>query len=583
MDLEQYAELAGNFMGYTDPKQKHKGLSSLIDEVGAELPDTIIVEHRDFVLSNDKLRYSAFVNEILHQFGSGKFFHECVDLLSKNREDIEQWECDDAATIEMRKAKLKQYAQTISLQMPPKEVITHFGRNGGTEVIRDPHPDRIYCQHGIYRKYDQHKNGYYYRLGRIIQTNDADNGDLKKTMKMVCLYVALVNEQTIVEKELTMLGEKFERHNPNNHNRQMQYYNITDLRESAGGYKMLTKYDPEFVLRSPEHYRIAEPIERLHNAIDELSYTDNGKLVIKTDEIRNVLDAYNPNQHSIAESLNNVIEVVTDLRDHVGEHMGALLRIDPGASNVFCFLNAIVPILETELQRVIERKKYAPTEDDEKAVKDKLIPFIEGKYGDLAFGDFMRVFIVNGISQVGVVRRLSHMIANCPDDKTKGLLIDYLDHHKFESDAYAVETITRQRTQTQNEPMPRHEPPQSSPSTEATSTDDAALPNFSNMKSYTTPTKLDVSALYEFLVAENVITDIDDQLFANCITHAHMNKVWSVGNHHKLKCVFRHLKDHFPNDWIDVVAKRMGTTRKRITAFDRSKIRDFEMRLTDII
>ena len=148
----------------------------------------------------------------------------------------------------------------------------------------------------------------------------------------------------------------------------MEYCNITELRESADGYKNLSLYEPEFVQQFPEHYRIVEPIERLHNAIDELSFTDNGKLVIKTDEIRNMLDAYNPNQNNIEWSLSSVIKVVTDLREHVGEHMGAFLRIDPCASNVFCFLNAIVPILETELQRVIERKKYAPTRDDEKAL-----------------------------------------------------------------------------------------------------------------------------------------------------------------------------------------------------------------------
>ena len=562
MSLERYTELAQKILGNSDPEQKYRGLSNLINLVADTLPNDIIDDYHDLVLSNRTLRFNSYWSEV-YCYHSGLGFLDSVLFLNRHRAEVEQWECDDEATIATRDAMLSKYAQHDYIKYSNGEV----------------HPDNIYCQHGSYRKYHDLKDTYYYRLGRMIQTNYADNGNLKATMQMVCLYAALNNERSIVADELMLLGIEIP---GTDNNKPMHYYNITDLRESAGGYKMLTKYDPDFILQSPEHYRIAEPIERLHNAIDELSYTDNGKLVIKTDEIRNVLDAYNPNQEHIAESLSNVIEVVTDLRDHVGKHMGALLRIDPGASNVFCFLNAIVPILETELQRVIERKKYAPTEDDEKAVKDNLIPFIEGKYGDMTFDDFMRVYVVNGISQVSVVRRLSHMIANCPEDKTKGLLIDYLDHHKLENDANAVEPITKHHTLTQIEPTPRHEPPQAA---EATATDDPALPDYSRMNSYT-PIKgfeFDMSALYEFLIAEGVIDGIDEDLLTNCITHAHMNVIWNVGKHHRLKCVFRHLKDHFPNDWIDVVAERMGTTRKKITAFDRAKIGDFEMRLRNII
>lgn len=222
----------------------------------------------------------------------------------------------------------------------------------------------------------------------------------------------------------------------------MEYCNITELRESADGYKKLSLYEPEFVQQFPEHYRIVEPIERLHNAIDELSITDNGKLIIKTDEIRNMLDAYNPNQNNIEWSLSSVIKVVTDLREHVGEHMGAFLRIDPCASNVFCFLNAIVPILETELQRVIERKKYEPTIDDEKALKDKLIPFIEGKYGDMSFDTFMSRFIViNNVADIAKKRRLKYLMANCNDDEIKEQLHCYLEQCEMEIADHIVEQI----------------------------------------------------------------------------------------------------------------------------------------------
>ena len=144
----------------------------------------------------------------------------------------------------------------------------------------------------------------------------------------------------------------------------------------------------------------------------------------------------------------------------------------------------------------------------------------------------------------------------------------------------AIAPTIKQRTLTPTPSQPTPEA-QTSPSVQATAKDDA--PDFSHMESYTPTIPFDMSALYTFLKDEGVIRDIDEPLFADCIMHANMNEVWKVGNHHKLKCVFRYVKDHFPNNWIDVVAQRMNTTRKKITAFQRDKIRDFERKLRNIV
>ena len=145
---------------------------------------------------------------------------------------------------------------------------------------------------------------------------------------------------------------------------------------------------------------------------------------------------------------------------------------------------------------------------------------------------------------------------------------------------HAIAPTIKQRnpTSTQPEPTPEAQP---SPSVQATEKDDA--PDFSHMESYTPTIPFDMSALYSFLKDESVISNIDEELFTMCITHAHLNEIWRVGNHHKLKCVFRHVNDRFPNEWIDVVAQKMNTTRKRITAFQREKIRDFEVKLINIL
>lgn len=115
---------------------------------------------------------------------------------------------------------------------------------------------------------------------------------------------------------------------------------------------------------------------------------------------------------------------------------------------------------------------------------------------------------------------------------------------------------------------PRHEPPQAA---EANATDDAALPDYSRMNSYT-PTKgfeFDVSALYEFLVAEGVIDGIDEKLFANCITHAHINVLWQKGEKLRkrniLQCLFKILMQRYPDTWIAKCAENLDVDKKQIT------------------
>lgn len=316
---------------------------------------------------------------------------------------------------------------------------------------------------------------------------------------------------------------------------------------------------------------------------------------------------------------------------------------------------------------------------------EKLRLYGLGSYGDMTFDDFIKEYIINGLSHIAVVRRLKYLISQCDDEHAQWGLRKFLYWRKCDEDAITElhdvfvdfyrfydhaanispipsvgnrdDVTTRMfsvlewckqhgnelKTQMVNRPLlkdvedlsvlatyicksfdnwssivgndavtlglvndvadvldnvivptikqrkptsPRPEAtpePQPSPSVQVTAKDDAALPDFAHMESYTPTISFDMSALYSFLIGEGVIRDIDEQLFTDCITHAKMNEVWKVGNHHKLKCVFRHIKDHFPNDWIDFVAQKMNTTRKTITAFQRDKIRDFEIKLRDIL
>lgn len=669
MDLERNTELANKILHNPDPEQKYKGLSNLMDSIATELPDAITVEHRDLVLSHRTLRFNDYWSNV-YLYGSGVDFRDCVNLITKHRDEVEQWEQDDAATIAIRKDKLKEYAKTVSIQNPPKEIVKFVGRNARTEVIREPHPDRIYCQHGCYRKFDQLKDGYYYRLGRMIQTADP-NGDLKKTMQAVCLMVALNNERSIVEDELKLLGitpmAKTETLSKIERNRQMECNDISELRDAASGYLwLLQHYDWGY--NEPNN----ESVTRLHRAIANV---DLG-------EIGNVLAQRNVNQYRIIEELvEPTLTIIGKLEKEIGDNMPRIKRkIDPKVGTVFQLCKDVGELLRGEYKNLTSRRNTDPTFDDVDAV-EKLREFGLGSYGDIAFDDFIKEYIIKGLSHIAVVRRLKHMISQCANEQTKrdlskfiywrkcdedaigeldsafGDLIKFYDHaadvspipsdgnhddvttrmfsvlewckqHDNEFKTQLVnrpllkdvedlgvlatyicesadkwcsviggEAVTlqlfndvamildnaiaptikqRNPTPTPSQPTPEAQP---SPSVEATTKDDAALPDFPMIEGV-------MSALYSFLIDEGVIDKaVDVSTFTVCITHANMNKLWEVSGklrkRNQLRCVIRYLKDKFDPDWLACVIK--NGLPKNITSFNRETIGNFEHKVRDLL
>lgn len=120
-------------------------------------------------------------------------------------------------------------------------------------------------------------------------------------------------------------------------------------------------------------------------------------------------------------------------------------------------------------------------------------------------------------------------------------------------------------------PYPDTNTPTPPPSVQATAKDDAPLPDFSHMESYTPVIPFDMSALYQFLINESVIKDIDLTLFADCITHAHINELWESHHVRKkrkrnlLQSLFKMLSDFYPGEWIENCADNLGVTKKQIT------------------
>lgn len=129
-------------------------------------------------------------------------------------------------------------------------------------------------------------------------------------------------------------------------------------------------------------------------------------------------------------------------------------------------------------------------------------------------------------------------------------------------------------------PTIKHRNPTStipSPSVEATIQDNALLPDFSHMVSYQSTIPFDMLALYSFLINEGVINNVDEQLFTNCITHAHINELWEsshVVKKHKrnlLQCLFKMLSGYYPEKWITECANNLNVDKKRITNPTRSR------------
>lgn len=136
-----------------------------------------------------------------------------------------------------------------------------------------------------------------------------------------------------------------------------------------------------------------------------------------------------------------------------------------------------------------------------------------------------------------------------------------------------VPTIKQRKLSTPSEATPVVLP---SPSVEATTKDDAALPDFSHMESYTPTIEFDMSALYSFLINEGVIRDIDFDLFCNCITHAHINEIWdckytiNCRKRNLLQSVFKMVAEYYPDKWIEACAANLNVVKKQISNPTRS-------------
>lgn len=540
MDLDRYTELANKVLENKNPEQKHKGLSSLIGEVGNDLPDVITVEYRDLVFSNRTLRFDYYTTYILHQHDIGNSFRKCVNLLTQHRDEVEQWECDDEATIAIRQAKLKRYAQTERIEMPPQ--IKGYNSDGNPIYERPKHPDAIYCEGGAYRKFEQIKDSFYFRLGRMIQNTHTDNGDLKKTMKEVCLIVALNNERSIVEDELRLLGI------------------IPDTNDKRA---VCLKYVVEHInndMSSDLHKSVANVVEFIGNQIGEyinsigtVEYLDYIEKNILRHRELNIYGKGNPMLDETREG--NLFFAIDRLR-------GEFIKVDP------------IQKTNGEYYRELCKSIFRHESNDDviRELHEALVDFFrlfdyETKQSPIPPSNKNGNEIITRLNDVVVWCKLHHkdftsQLATYPlvkDIEDLNVVATYVFDNfgkwssqiRFNSNVASIFNNVGYLIDNAIEPTIKQRKPTSTP--ERTTAVEVEMPNTLTATSHNESIKptisFNMSALYSFLIDEGVIENLNDKLFADCINQADIKALLNVTpSKNKLKLALQTLKEYYQSD-----------------------------------
>ena len=123
---------------------------------------------------------------------------------------------------------------------------------------------------------------------------------------------------------------------------------------------------------------------------------------------------------------------------------------------------------------------------------------------------------------------------------------------------------------------------------------DGALPvgqvtDFSHMRSFTPRVAFDMASLYTFLVDEGVIVNIDEKLFIDCISHAHVNELWEIAGKLRKRNLMQHFfkllaQGWYSKEWISTCAANLNKDVKHITNPTSSKAVDnFDTKLRCVL
>lgn len=192
----------------------------------------------------------------------------------------------------------------------------------------------------------------------------------------------------------------------------MKLTDISELREAASGYLwLLQHYDWGY--NEPNN----ESVTRLHKAISN----------VNLDKIGSVLTPNNVNQYLIIEELvDPTLKIIGKLEREIGDNMHKIINdVDPEVGKVFKFCQAMGVVLRGEYEKLQSRRFTDPTFADVDAVKNLRL-FSFGSYGEMSFDDFIKEYIIKGLSPIATVRRLKYIISQSDDEHTQWGLRKFL-------------------------------------------------------------------------------------------------------------------------------------------------------------
>lgn len=184
-DIKVLTELADKILKQADIQIRYNGIFNLQNKIGQDF-NHIFDACQELISENSRLRFNSYLINYYNINSNHNFANKCLRLCMNHSDRLTEYENEpDEKRIE-RMQRLNQYDGIISI-----------GKKS---------PDSIYCENGSYRIFNEVCRSFEYRLCREIQKSDINNDELKTVFQIVCLDLALRNEQRVTEEEAALLG-----------------------------------------------------------------------------------------------------------------------------------------------------------------------------------------------------------------------------------------------------------------------------------------------------------------------------------------------------------------------------------------
>lgn len=113
MEIDKIIEFADNILKNSDISQKRNGLTNLAKKLQSDFPDAIPFINSE-IKQFPQWRYADYKDEIYMGY-IGDTKKKMLMYVNEHFSDITQYEADNEADLEIRKKKLQEYAQVVSI------------------------------------------------------------------------------------------------------------------------------------------------------------------------------------------------------------------------------------------------------------------------------------------------------------------------------------------------------------------------------------------------------------------------------------------------------------------------------------